>query len=257
MNKIIAIIGILLFAVHGSIRADGNERRIMLVLDVSSTMLAKDIAPNRLSRCKDLARIFVEQYPDVPIGLTVFAGEWQNICLPDKNHSSILHNLKYVGSMPKDGTATGSALLSAASFLVGTGGTIILVTDGVENCGTVSTSTAIEILKHYNIKLNVIGIGAGGIVPLPYQTSEGEKIINVRLDIDQDYLSRMAESTGGRYYAVSTVRAFLDMIHEFKESTWLEAPQGVSAAEDCRMTEDVMNWVIRRITMGGNDMPLP
>lgn len=257
MNKIIAIIGILLFAAHGGLKADGNERRVMLVLDMSSTMLAKDIAPNRLSRCKDLARIFVEDYPDVPIGLTVFAGEWKNLCHPDKDHSSILHNIKYAGKNLTDGTATGSALLCAASSLIGTGGTIILITDGVENCGAVSTSTAIEILKHYNIKLNVIGIGASGLVPLPYQMPEGEKIINVRLDIDHDYLSRMAESTGGRYYPVSTVRAFLDMIHEFKEPTWVEAPQGVSAAEDCRMTEDVMNWVIRRVTMGGNDIPMP
>ncbi|WP_294608368.1 VWA domain-containing protein [uncultured Bacteroides sp.] len=258
MNRTIGILGILLFTIIGNLRADGNERKVMLVLDISSSMLAKDIAPNRLARCKDLARIFIEQHPDVPIGITAFAGVWEDICIPRTDHNTVQSHLKSLRTgRLKDGTAIGSALLSAASFLTGTGGTIILITDGVENCGTVSTSTAIEILKHYNIKLNVIGIGINGMVPFPYQTPEGEKIINVKMTFDPKYLSEIATATGGRYYGVSSIQDFLNMLHELDKPTWLELPQGVRASEDCHMTEEVMKWVIKRVTMGGSDIPLP
>lgn len=258
MNKIVAIIGIFLFTVIGNLKADGNERKVMLVLDMSTSMLAKDIAPNRLARCKDLARIFIEQHPGIPIGITAFAGVWKDICIPRTDHNAVQSHLKALSTgILKDGTAIGPALLSAASFLTGTGGTIILITDGVENCGTVSTSTAIEILKHYNIKLNVIGIGSNGMVPFPYQTPEGEKIIDVKMTFDQKYLSKIATDTGGKYYGVSSVQDFINMLHELDKPTWLDIPQGIKASANCHMTEEVMKWAIKRVTMGESDIPLP
>lgn len=258
MNKVLGIFGVLLFTIIGSIKADGNERKVMLVLDMSSSMLAKDIAPSRLVRCKDLARIFIEKHPGIPIGITAFAGEWKNICIPRTDHNAVQSYLKGLNiNKRKDGTAIGSALLSAASFLVGTGGTILLITDGIENCGSVSTSTALEILKHYNIKLDVIGIGSNGMAPYPYQTPEGEQIINIKTTLDEEYLSGIARATGGQYLGVSSVQKFLDAIHELDKPTWIEIPQGISVSEDCHMTEEVMKWVIKRITMGGKDIPLP
>ncbi len=72
----------------------------------------------------------------------------------------------------------------------------LISSSSIENCGTASTSTAVEILKHYNIKLNVIGIRTNGMVPFPYQTPEGEKIINVKMTFNQEYLVRIAKATG-------------------------------------------------------------
>lgn len=248
MNKIIGIIGILLFTVVSNLKADGNERKVMLVLDMSTSMLAKDIAPNRLLRCKDLARIFIENHPGIPIGITAFAGAWKNVCMPRTDHAAVQAQLKTLNTgMLKDGTAIGSALLTAASFLTGTGGTIILITDGMENCGSVSTSTAIEILKHYNIKLDIIGIGTNGMVPYPFQTPEGEKIIEINMSIDQEYLSKTAKATGGNYYGVSSSQTFIDVLHELNKPVWLEVPQGIKVSDDCHMTEEVMEWLIKKM----------
>lgn len=258
MNKLIFICGVL-FYTFSSLKAQGTNEKVMLVMDLSTSMLAQDILPDRFQRSKDLACAFLDEYPNASIGITIFAGSWENVCMPVKDHKFLRSYLKEMktGKLT-DGTAIGSALLMAAHCLKEGGGTIILITDGMENCGTVSTSTAIEILKHYHIKLNVIGLGTNGVAPYPVEMLKGKvELIDMPTSIDHKYLSKITNATGGLYYGVSSIADYQKVIKDYQKPVWLEAPQGIKVSDDFHLTEKVIQWLINK-TLGREDnLPFP
>lgn len=250
MNKLILVLGVLLCTIP-SLQAQNIEKKVMLVMDVSTTMLMQDILPDRFQKSKDLARLFINEHPDLAIGITVFAGDSKNICAPTKDHTLLQSHLESIKMNElKDGTATGSALLTAASCLKERGGTILLITDGPENCGTVSVSTAIEILKYFHIKLNVIGLGTNGMAPYPIENTTGEvEIVSAPTSIDSEYLSKMAKTTGGNYFEISSEADYATVIGKYKKPMWLETPRGIKVSNDFHLTEEVIQWVIDK-TLG-------
>ncbi|MGM0550239.1 MAG: vWA domain-containing protein [Bacteroidota bacterium] len=177
---------------------------IVMALDLSSSMLARDFEPNRLDASKNLAMEFITGRPNDRIGLVVFAGESFTQCPLTTDHAVVLNLFKDLKSgLVEDGTAIGMGLATSVSRLKDSKATskvIILLTDGVNNAGEISPMTAAEIAQTFNIRIYTIGVGSMGTAPYPVQTPFGLRYQNMKVEIDEDVLQQVAESTGGSYF---------------------------------------------------------
>ena len=177
---------------------------IMLAMDVSTSMLAQDFTPNRLSAAKDIAIEFIAQRPSDRMGIVVFAGESYTQCPLTTDRATLINLMKEVQTdLIEDGTAIGNGLATAVARMAESDAksrVVILLTDGVNNRGEIAPLTAAEIAKTYGVRVYTIGVGANGTAPYPVITPWGIETRKVQVEIDEDLLRGIAQSTGGRYF---------------------------------------------------------
>lgn len=177
---------------------------IMLTMDVSTSMLARDFTPDRISAAKDIAIEFIAQRPSDRMGIVVFAGESYTQCPLTTDRATLINLMKEVSTnLLEDGTTIGNGLATAVARLKDSDAksrVIILLTDGVNNSGEIAPETAADIAKTYGIRVYAIGIGANGEAPYPVMTPWGVDIQKVKVEIDEQLLTNIANETGGRYF---------------------------------------------------------
>ena len=188
-----------------SFRSESTEGiDIMLSLDISGTMLAEDLKPNRLEAAKEVATKFISDRPDDNIGLVVFAGESFTQCPLTTDHGVLINLLNAVEfGIIEDGSAIGLGLANAVNRIKDSQAkskVIILLTDGSNNRGDIAPLTAAEIAKKFGVRVYTIGVGKQGMAPYPFQTPFGIQYQNVPVEIDEDVLQQIAQMTGGSYF---------------------------------------------------------
>lgn len=177
---------------------------IMLTLDISGSMLARDFTPDRLEAAKEVATKFILERPQDKIGLVVFSGESFTQCPLTTDQAVLVNLLREVKSgMIEDGTAIGLGLANAVNRLKDSPAkskVVILLTDGVNNRGSIAPVTAAELAKTYGIRVYTVGVGTYGEAPYPVQTPFGIQLQSVPVEIDEDVLQQIATLTGGKYF---------------------------------------------------------
>ena len=177
---------------------------IVLALDISSSMLARDFEPDRLEAAKDLAIQFIAGRRNDRIGLVVFSGESFTQCPLTTDHSVLINLFRDIQSgMIEDGTAIGMGLATSVSRLKDSDAkskVIILLTDGVNNQGAIAPATAAELAQTFGIRVYTIGVGTEGMAPYPMQTPFGTQLRNMPVEIDEETLQEIANNTGGEYF---------------------------------------------------------
>ena len=177
---------------------------IVLAMDVSTSMLARDFTPDRISAAKDIAIEFISQRPSDRMGIVVFAGESYTQCPLTTDRATLINLMKEIETgVIDDGTAIGNGLAVAVARMQGSDAksrVVILLTDGVNNCGEVTPQNAADIAKTYGVRVYTIGVGANGTAPYPVITPWGVEMQTVAVEIDEDLLRNIAETTGGRYF---------------------------------------------------------
>lgn len=190
---------------------------IILAQDVSSSMLARDLKPDRLEASKKVAADFVEGRPTDRMGLVVFAGESFTQVPLTTDHGIMLNMLKELKSgMIDDGTAIGDGLATAINRLKDSEAiskVIILLTDGMNNAGSVDPYTAAELAKIYGIRVYTIGVGSYGTAPFPVQTIFGVQYQQMKVEIDEKLLNTIANNSGGKYFRATSNKK-LDEIYD-------------------------------------------
>ena len=185
-------------------KVDTEGIDIIFAMDVSTSMLARDFTPDRLSAAKDIAIEFIAQRPTDRMGIVVFAGESYTQCPLTTDRATLINLMKDVQTdLIDDGTAIGNGLATAAARLKDSDAksrVVILLTDGVNNMGDIDPTLAAEISKTYGIRVYTIGVGANGTAPYPIQTSWGIELRNIPVEIDEPLLKEIADATGGRYF---------------------------------------------------------
>ena len=182
---------------------------IMLAMDVSTSMLAEDLKPNRMEAAKKVASDFIIGRPDDNIGLSIFAGEAFTQCPMTIDHASLLsllHNVRTdiaARGLIEDGTAIGMGLVNAVSRLKDSKAksrVVILLTDGSNNRGDISPMTAAEIAKSLGIRVYTVGVGTTGNAPLPPSATGLPQYVNLPVEIDEQTLKGIAATTDGDFY---------------------------------------------------------
>ncbi len=182
---------------------------IMLAMDVSTSMLAEDLKPNRLEAAKTVAAEFISGRPNDNIGLTIFAGEAFTQCPMTTDHSSLINLLQSVRTdiaargLISDGTAVGMGLANAVSRLKSSKAkskVVILLTDGSNNMGDISPMTSAQIAKSLGIRVYTIGVGTNRVAPYPMPVAGGVQYVNIPVEIDSKTLSDIASTTDGNFY---------------------------------------------------------
>lgn len=206
---------------------------IMLATDVSTSMLAMDLAPNRIEAAKEVAAQFVNSRKNDNIGLTIFAGESFTQCPLTIDHAVMLNMLNAVkcdialNGIIEDGTAIGMGIANGVSRLKDSKAkskVIILLTDGSNNSGEISPEAAAEIAKEFGVRIYTIGVGTNSdTAPFPY----GDQVINVPVEIDEATLKKIAEITNGKYYRATSKESLSEIYSEIDklERTKLHARQ--------------------------------
>ena len=196
---------------------------IMLAVDVSTSMLAEDLKPNRLEAAKQVASEFINGRPNDNIGLTIFAGESFTQCPLTVDHTVLLNLFQGVTGdiaskgLIDDGTATGMGIANAVTRLKDSQAkskVIILLTDGSNNRGDISPLTAAEIAKQFGIRVYTIGVGTNGTAPYPMQTYAGVQYVNLPVEIDEKTLTEIAGITNGNYFRATSIDRLKQVYHE-------------------------------------------
>ena len=180
---------------------------IVMAMDLSGSMLAKDLKPNRMEALKHVASDFVKERPNDRIGLVVYAAEAYTKCPVTSDKAVVLdaiNSIKY-DNVLQDGTAIGMGLTTAVNRLKDSKAKskiIILLTDGVNNAGFIEPETASDIAQQYGIKVYTIGIGTNGMAEFPYAMAPNGQLLfrMMQVEIDQDLLKSIAAKTGGKYF---------------------------------------------------------
>lgn len=191
---------------------------IILAQDISGSMLARDFKPDRLEASKKVAAEFVEGRPTDRMGLVVFAGESFTQVPLTTDHGVMLNMLKELKSgMIDDGTAIGDGLATAINRLKDSEAVskvIILLTDGMNNAGSVDPYTAAEMARLFGIRVYTIGVGSYGTAPYPVQTIFGTQYQQVKVEIDEKLLQTIANSSGGKYYRATSNQKLTEIYDE-------------------------------------------
>ncbi|MBT8319061.1 MAG: VWA domain-containing protein [Gramella sp.] len=193
---------------------------IVMAIDVSASMLARDLQPNRLDALKAVAEEFVKGRPGDRIGLVAYAGESFTKTPITSDKAIVLDALEDIeyNNVLENGTAIGSGLATAVNRLKDSEAeskVIILLTDGVNNSGFIDPKTASELAVEFGIKVYTIGVGSNGMALSPVAMSRGGKIQfgRVQVEIDEELLKEIASSTGGQYFR-ATDNEKLEAIYE-------------------------------------------
>lgn len=198
---------------------------IMLTLDVSGTMLAEDLKPNRLEASKEVATEFILSRPNDNIGLVVFSGESFTQCPLTTDHAVLVNLFKAVNyGIIEDGTAIGLGLANAVNRIKDSKAkskVIILLTDGSNNRGDIAPITAAEIAKSFGIRVYAIGVGSYGKVNIPVQTPIGLQYQQMDSEFDEVSLKNIADMTGGKYFRATNnnkLRAIYQEIDQMEKT---------------------------------------
>ncbi len=200
---------------------------IVMAIDVSSSMLARDLKPNRLAALKEVAADFIKQRPSDRIGLVAYAGEGYTKTPITSDKAIVLNALKEItyGQL-NDGTAIGMGLATSVNRLKESKAiskVIILLTDGVNNSGFIEPQTAADLAVEYNIKTYTIGLGSNGnaLTPIGYN-ADGSYMYGMRqVEIDEQLLKDIAKVTGGQYFRATDnkkLEAIYDEINKLEKT---------------------------------------
>ena len=202
-------------------RVDSEGIDIMLTMDVSTSMLARDFNPDRLSAAKDIAIEFIAQRPYDRIGIVVFAGESFTQCPMTTDRATLINLMKEVQTdLIEDGTAIGNGLATAVARMKDSDAksrVVILLTDGVNNAGEITPQMAAQIAKTYGVRVYTIGVGAEGMAPYPVMTPWGVDIQKVKVEIDEALLKEIAETTGGQYFRATDNTKLMEIYSEINK----------------------------------------
>lgn len=225
-----------------SITTEGID--IVISLDISSSMLARDFSPDRLEAAKDVAMKFISGREHDRMGLVVFAGEAFTQC-PLTTDKTVLLNLfnDLKSGMIEDGTAIGNGLATAVARIKDSDAVsrvIILLTDGENNRGEIAPLTAAEIAKTFGVRVYTIGVGTIGTAPYPVQTPYGIQLQSMEVKIDEEILTQISAITDGKYFR-ATNNAKLEEI--YKEIDALEKSK-IEVNEFSRKSEEFLPFAI-------------
>jgi len=222
------------------VKAEGID--IMMIMDLSSSMLAQDFRPDRLSVSKEVAKAFVDKREYDRMGLVVFAGESFTQCPLTTDHRVVkdfLDNLEC--GLLQDGTAIGMGLATAVNRLKDSEAkskVVILLTDGVNNAGYIKPITAAEIAEEFEIKVYTIGVGSMGQALSPVsRRSDGKYIFGMaRVEIDEQLLREISKMTNGRYYRATNEQSLTAIYDEIDklEKTEIEVSTFKRYSEEFR-----------------------
>ena len=197
---------------------------IMMSLDISGSMLARDLQPNRVEAAKAVASEFISSREHDNIGLVIFAGESFTQCPLTTDHAILLSLLCQVDiGLLEDGTAIGDGLATAVNRLKdqkGDSKVVILLTDGTNNAGTIDPMTAAEIAKSFGIRVYTIAVGTMGQAPYPVMTDFGIEYQMMPVEIDESSLRTIAETTGGSFFRAtdnSSLEEIYDQIDQMEK----------------------------------------
>ena len=202
-------------------KIDAEGIDIVFAMDVSTSMLARDFNPDRISAAKDIAIEFIAQRPSDRMGIVVFAGESYTQCPLTTDRATLINLMKEVQTdLIEDGTAIGNGLATAVARMMDSDApsrVVILLTDGVNNSGEVAPQTAAEIAKTYGIRVYTIGVGANGMAPYPVMTPWGVELQQVQVEIDEDLLKDISGTTGGRYFRATDNTKLAEIYSEINQ----------------------------------------
>ncbi len=206
---------------HQNISSEGID--IMMAIDISGSMLARDFEPNRITAAKEVAASFIGDRMGDRIGLVVFAGEafTQSPLTTDKaTLQTLLSRIR--SGVIEDGTAIGNGLATALNRLRESDSkskVIILLTDGVNNRGEIAPLTAAAIAKEMGVKVYTIGVGTRGRAPYPRVDMYGNIVdyVQMPVEIDEDTLSEIAQSTGGEYFRATNMEKLTEIYDQINE----------------------------------------
>ncbi len=178
---------------------------IIISMDISGSMLAEDLKPNRIEASKDVAIDFINERPNDRIGLVIFSGESFTQCPLTTDHAVLKNLFKDIRSgIIEDGTAIGLGLATAVNRLKESEAkskVIILLTDGANNKGDITPLDASEIARTLGIRVYTIGVGTEGLAPYPMKDMFGRTVYqNMKVDIDEPTMKKIANVTGGQYF---------------------------------------------------------
>ena len=184
---------------------------IVMAIDLSSSMLAKDLKPNRMEALKEVATKFVENRPNDRIGIVVYAGEAYTKTPVTSDKAIVQEAIKDIkfDNVIQDGTAIGMGLSTAVNRLKDSKAkskVIILLTDGVNNAGFIEPETASQIAKEFGIKVYTVGIGSNGMAQFPYAVAPNGDFIYkmMKVEIDEQLMKNIATNSGGKYFRATS-----------------------------------------------------
>lgn len=245
-------------------QVDAEGIDIVLAMDVSTSMLARDLYPDRINASKDIATEFLSQRKADRIGIVVFAGESFTQCPLTTDKRTLVNLMNEVSTdIIDDGTAIGNGLATAVARLTESDAksrVVILLTDGVNNSGEVSPQMATEIAKQYGIRVYTIGVGKEGMAKYPVMTPWGVQLQDVKVEIDEPLLKDIAQATGGKYFRATDNTTLAEIYNEINQmETGLTTITNVVSYEElfmmyvlwalaALMMELMLDWfVIRRM----------
>lgn len=216
---------------------------IMLCMDVSTSMLAEDLTPNRINAAKEVALEFINNRPNDNIGLTIFAGEAYTQCPMTSDHGVLLNLLNKmdcemaVNGLIEDGTAIGMGIANSVSRLKDSKAkskVVIMLTDGSNNRGEISPSMAAEIAKKFNVKVYTIGVGTNGTARYPMTVGGYTQYINVPVEIDTETLKNIAETTHAEFFRATDNESLHNIYKEIDqmEKTKIHVNEYVTHSEE-------------------------
>ncbi len=222
---------------------------IVIALDISTSMLAKDFSPDRLEAAKNVAMEFISGRQYDRIGIVIFAGEAFTQC-PLTTDRAVLINLfrDIKTGIIQDGTAIGNGLATAVARLKDSDAisrVVILLTDGENNAGEIAPITAAEIARTFGIRVYTIGVGTVGMAPYPVQTPYGTQLRDIEVKIDEKMLQEIASLTDGKYFR-ATNNIKLEEI--YKEIDQLEKSK-IEVREFSRRSEEFLTFALAGILL--------
>jgi Ca-activated chloride channel homolog len=201
------------------VRIEGID--IVIALDVSGSMLARDIKPDRMEASKEVASEFIQGRPNDRMGLVIFSGETFTQVPLTTDRNVLLNMFDDIKSgMIEDGTAIGDGLATSVGRLresKAISKVIILLTDGANNAGSVDPLTAAEIARVFGIRVYTVGVGSYGLAPFPVQTPFGVQIRDIKADIDEPLLKEIANMTEGNYYRATDNKKLEEIFNEIDQ----------------------------------------
>ena len=229
--RILAVSCIIIALAHPQTRdeqqkAEGEGIDIVLCIDVSGSMTAQDLTPNRLEAAKQVAIDFVNKRPTDRIGIVIFSGESFTQCPVTSDHAVLVSAIQNIrNGLLEDGTAIGSGLSTSVDRLRSSttkSKIVVLLTDGENNGGLIDPKTAKEIAKAFGIKVYTIGVGTDGSVQQPVNTGLGVVMQTQKVSIDEKLLTEIANETDGKYFrakdneSLSSIYSTIDQLEKSK-----------------------------------------
>lgn len=196
---------------------------IMLCMDVSTSMLAEDLQPNRIKAARNVAMDFIKGRPNDNIGLTIFAGEAYTQCPMTTDHGVLLNMLDKMdcdmaaNGILEDGTAIGMGITNSVSRLKDSKAkskVVIMLTDGSNNRGEITPADAASMAKEFGVRVYTIGVGAKGKARYPYYVAGHKQYVMVDADIDEPTLQNIARTTDGIYYRATSEKSLKEIYQE-------------------------------------------